>query len=96
MEKDEPKKTLSLIGLCQDPDVNADAKFLEDCQSLTDRQQTSKLFTPFISQLKSIQVKARRSLKKRIDHKLKVKSLAYALVSNAYASHAWPWQIKWF
>ena len=70
--KIEPSNVLSLSNLCDDQDVNQDAAFVDDFQSLLERHQTSKLFTPFMSQLKSVQRNARRSLKRRIDQKRKV------------------------
>ena len=73
-EISEPKENLSLSALCDDPDVKSDAMFIDDCQKLFQKHQTSKLFTPFMSQMKHIHQRARRSVKKRIDQKLKVSS----------------------
>ena len=82
------QRSLTLFNLCDDPDVNADANFVDEFQALLQRHQTSKLFTPFISQMKSVHQKARRSVKKRIDQKLIVSDLntilAYSLVSSEY------------
>ena len=64
----EPSITVvSLANLCEDSDVNNDAKFCDDFQLLLDNQNSSKLFTPYISQLKAVNKKARRSVKKRIE-----------------------------
>ena len=82
------KNVLSLSDRCNDPEVNMDAKFLDDFEEFIGSHQTSKLFTPFISQMKSVHQKARRSVKKRIDQKLIVSDLntilAYSLVSSEY------------
>ena len=76
-ENRKSKETLSLSDLCDDPDVQSDAKFVDECQALFQKHQTSKLFTPFMSQMKFIHNKARRSVKKRIDQKLKVRYIQY-------------------
>ena len=68
----EPKHTLPLTNVCDDPDVNVDASFVDELQALFDRHQTSKLFTPYMSQLRSIHKKSRNNLKRRIEQKLKV------------------------
>ena len=60
-------------NLCNDDEVNMDAKFVDDLNTVMERHQTSKLFTPFMAQLKSVQQRSRRSLKKRIDQNLKVR-----------------------
>ena len=62
-----PSTAISLENLCEDQDINNDAKFLDDFQVLLENQNSSKLLTPFISQLKVINKKARRSVKKRIN-----------------------------
>ena len=68
-----PKEVLKLADRCDDPEINSDANFLDDLELLFNRHQTSKLFTPFSSQLKVVRNNARRSLKKRIEQKLKVR-----------------------
>ena len=73
IEKTKSKSLISLTGFCDDPDVNSDAQFMDDLHGIIEKHQTSKLFTPYMSQLKSIHQRARRSLKKRIDQKVKVK-----------------------
>ena len=57
---------MPLSNICDDPNVNLDAAFLDNLQMLLETQETSKLFTPYISQFKVINQKARSSLKKRI------------------------------
>ena len=64
------KSTASLIEVCDDPDVKADAKLMDELQAVIEKNPTSILFTPFITQIKSVQAKARRSLRKRIEYKL--------------------------
>ena len=80
-ENDKDKRdTLSMAGLCADSEINSDAKFVDDLEILLKKHQTSKLFTPYVCQLKKIREKARRSLKKRIDlQKVRIdyKVLAY-------------------
>ena len=58
-ESDEPSSNANdkenivpLTGLSSDPDVNLDAKFVDDFQKFLKSHKTSKLFTPFMSQLK--------------------------------------------
>ena len=68
-----PKEIVSLTNVCDDDDINMDAKFVDDLSALMKSHQTSKLFTPFMAQLKSVQQRSRRSLKKRIDQNLKVR-----------------------
>ena len=66
--------TLSLSNLTDDKDIISDAKFLDDFQSLLEKHQTSKLSTPFMSQLRSVNEKFRRSVKRRIEYTKKHQS----------------------
>ena len=65
-EKQKDIGIVSLVGQCNDPDIDNDAKFLNQLHDLLSTKQTSGLFTPFMSQLKFTEENARRSLKKRI------------------------------
>ena len=66
--------TASLSTTSKDPDINADinadAAFLDELEELLMRHQTSKLLTPFVSQLKVKRQKVRRSVRKRIQHEV--------------------------
>ena len=65
------KEVTSLNKACNNPEINSDAKFLDKFQALLEStNDTSKLFTPYLSQLKTINCNARRSLKKRIHKEL--------------------------
>ena len=66
---------LSLTNLCDDDDINSDAIFVDRFQGLIESQQTSKLFTPYMSQLKFIHRNARRSLKRRIEQNSNMKKV---------------------
>ena len=56
----------SLQNICSDPDVNKDAKFLDDLQKLFQDSETSLMFKPHLSKIKAGFFEGRRSLKKRI------------------------------
>ena len=62
-----PNTALPLADLCEDIEAKRDGKFLDNLQVLLENQSTSKLLIPYISQLKVVNKKARRSLKKRIE-----------------------------
>lgn len=61
-----PIKTPKLSNLCEDPETNKDAEFLDRLQVLIESYKTSKLFTPHISKLRNMNHEARNSVKKRI------------------------------
>ena len=67
LTKEKSTSVLNLTNLSNDPDVNADAEFLNTFQILLETQTTSRLFIPYLSQLKVINQKARRSIKNRIE-----------------------------
>ena len=67
-EKQKAMRIVSLVGQSNDPDIDNDAKFLDQLNDLLTTNQTSKLFTPFMSMIKVTQANARRSLKKRIQY----------------------------
>ena len=77
-ETAEPEKkaqyndVLTLTGICENEEINKDAKFVDDFHIFMHQHQTSKLFIPFMSQFKVIQRKAKKSVKMRIDQQLKV------------------------
>ena len=56
----------SLQNICSDPDVNKDAKFLDDLQKLFQDNKTSLMFKPHLSKIKTGFFEGRGSLKKRI------------------------------
>ena len=56
----------SLQNICSDPDVNKDAKFLDDLQKLFQDSETSLMFKPHLIKIKAGFFEGRRSLKKRI------------------------------
>ena len=43
----------SLQNICSDPDVNKDARFLNDLQKLFQDSETSLLFKPHLSKIKA-------------------------------------------
>lgn len=56
-----------LTNICNDSDINKDAIFLDELQKLLDTHETSKLFIPFKSGLRVLNVKSRKSVVKRIE-----------------------------
>ena len=56
-----------LANICNDSDINEDAVFLDELQKLLDTHQTSKLFIPFKSGLRVLNVKSRKSVVRRIE-----------------------------
>jgi hypothetical protein len=61
----------SLHNMCNDPEVNKDAKFLDDLQKLFQDNETSLQFKPHLNKIKAGFYEGRRSLKKRIITKTK-------------------------
>ena len=59
----------SLVNICDDPQINKDAKFLEDLQNIIQNHETSVQFKPHLNKIKNGFYEARRSLKKRIVNK---------------------------
>ena len=62
----EPSVIKSLQNICNDPDVNKDAKFLDDLQKVFKENETSLLFKPHLNKMTAAFNEGRRSLKKRI------------------------------
>ena len=56
-----------LSNLSKNQEVDSDAQFLDKLQELLANHKTSKLFTPFVSQIRRSNMNARRSVKKRIE-----------------------------
>ena len=56
----------SLQNICNDPDVNKDAKFLDDLQKVFKETETSLMFKPHLNKMKAAFNEGRHSLKKRI------------------------------
>ena len=66
----EPSIIKSLQNICNDPDVNKDAKFLDDLQKLFKENETSLMFKPRLNKMKAAFNKGRCSLKNASSHKL--------------------------
>ena len=62
----DSNKKAKLSNLSDDPDIEMDAGFLDKLSDLMAEQKTSKLFIPIISQLRVVESKGRRSVKRRI------------------------------
>ena len=62
----EPSVIKSLQNICNDLDVNKDAKFLDDLQKVFKENETSLMFKPHLNKMKPAFNKRRHSLKKRI------------------------------
>ena len=62
----EPSIIKSLQNICNDPDVNKDAKFLDVLQKLFKENETSLMFKPHLNKMKAAFNEGRCSLKKRI------------------------------
>ena len=67
----DSNKKAKLSNLSDDPDIEMDAGFLDKLSDLMAEQKTSKLFIPIISQLRVVESKGRRSVKRRIETKKK-------------------------
>ena len=62
----EPSVIKSLRNICNDPDVNKDAKFLDDLQKIFKENEASLMFKPHLNKMKAAFNEGRHSLKKRI------------------------------
>ena len=62
----KPSIISSIQNICSDPEVNRDAKFLDDHQKVFEDNGTSIMFKPHLSKMKSAFYEARRSVKKII------------------------------
>ena len=60
----------SLQNVCNDPEINKDAVFLDKSQKVLEKNETSALFKPHLNKMKATFFKARRNLKKRITAKI--------------------------
>ena len=59
----------TLAKLCDDPQVNADAEFMDNLQIfLEDQKPTSSFIRPYVNQIKLAKVKARRNINRRIEY----------------------------
>ena len=66
-DDNQPRPSIaSLKNLCNDDDINKDAHYLDEYQRLLEGQETSDIFKPHLSKMKSAFFDARRALKKRI------------------------------
>lgn len=63
-----PTKAPKLSKLCQSPEINKDAEFLDKLQLLIESHETSKLLTKHISKLRNMNQEARNSVRKRIQN----------------------------
>ena len=63
-----------LSNLCDDPEVNKDAKFVDDLHAFLKSHCISKIFIPYMSQLKKIQQNAGKSVMRRIEQSQQQKS----------------------
>ena len=52
--------------MCNDDDINKDTHYLDEYQRLLEGQETSDIFKPHLSKMKSAFFDERRALKKRI------------------------------
>ena len=59
--------SVSMSHLSSDPSIVADSEFLDKLYEVIATEETSKLFTPYILQLKAKYKVARRSLKRRLE-----------------------------
>ena len=62
----KPSIISSLHNICNDPEVNKDAKFLDNFQKAFKDNDTSFMFKPQLNKVRSAFYEARRSVKKRI------------------------------
>ena len=67
-----PTEYVPLANQCDDLVVNSDAQFIDELGILMTKHETSKYLTPFMSQMRKTQEKARRNIKRRIDEKKKL------------------------
>ena len=67
-----PTEYVPLANQCDDLVVNSDAQFIDELGILMTKHETSKYLTPFMSQIRKTQEKARRNIKRRIDEKKKL------------------------
>ena len=65
-----PKHHVSFSNLTNDPDMKKGSEFLDKMQQIMTNGNTSKLFIPYLSQLRATYQKARSSVKKRIESKV--------------------------
>ena len=62
-------RVVPLSNLCDDPDVNKDALFLDSMAKVFE-MDTSEIFLSHVRKFQSVYDEARRSVKKRIESKL--------------------------
>ena len=62
--------TVSFSNLTDYPDIKRDSEFLDKMQQNVNNSNTSKLLTPYLSQIRATYQKARRSVKQRIESKV--------------------------
>ena len=60
----------SLQNVCNDPEINKDAVFLDEFRKVLEKNETSVLFKPHLNKMKATFFKARRNLEKRITAKI--------------------------
>ena len=63
------KKETSLLSFTSDPEIKKDVEFLDKSQQIMEDSGTSKLFIPYMSELRATFIKARCSIKNRIETK---------------------------
>ena len=66
----KPSIISSLQNTCNDPEVNKDAKFLDVLQKVFEDNETSLMFKPHLTKVKSAFYETRRSMKKGYSLKL--------------------------
>ena len=60
-------RAVQLTNLCDDPEINKDAKCVDDLHEFLKAHETSKLFIPYMSKLKAVQRNASNFVKRRIE-----------------------------
>ena len=60
----------SLQNVCDDPEINKDAVFLDEFHKVLEKNETSMLFKSHLNKMKATFFEARRNLKKRITAKI--------------------------
>ena len=69
-----PKQRASFSNLTNDLNIKRDSEFLDKTQQIMNNGNTSKLFIPYLSQLRATYQKAWQNAKKRIESKVPEKS----------------------
>ena len=69
-----PKQRASFSNLTNDLNIKRDSEFLDKTQQIMNNGNTSKLFIPYLSQLRATYQKAWQNAKKRIESKVHEKS----------------------